>query len=171
VAPAILPALFFWSYHIHVTSLLLAALWSFLSPLSNIRLSAERTTVQSDPLRVSVRLPEDWSVEEGQVLPAAPLRSACQIRTSLYVDNDWNAALAPLVRDAAGSRVLEKIGGHVAVEYRRRDGTASKELVFIDLQDVRQKTFAVWNLVSDSSAEGRQCQMSFGAMLQTIDVQ
>lgn len=151
------------------TVLLLAA--SFLHPLENIRLAPEHSIVQSDPLRVSVRLPEGWSVENGQVVPAAAVRSACQIHVSVYPDSDWNAALAPVVRDASVSRMLHRIGGHVAVDGRKHSGSAYEEMVFIDLEDIRPRTLAVWNIEYDNSAEGRQCQMSFDAMLRTTDVQ
>lgn len=150
--------------------LLLAALWSVLNPFENIHLATERSVVQSEPLMVSVRLPEGWSIIDDQVVPGLPLRGACQIHTSMYGDSDWNAALAPTVRDAATERVLERLGGHVAVEARKHSASSTQETVFINLDDVRPNTFEVWSVESDSSAEGRQCKVAFEAMLGTIRV-
>ena len=153
------------------SALAVAAFWSFVHPLETTRLSPERSIVQSEPVKVSVRLPEGWSVTDNQVVPAVPLRSACQVHLSVYPDSDWNAVLAPVVRDATVSRVLHRIRGHVAVEGRKHSGSVSTELVFIDFEDVRPRTVAVWNVEHDDSAEGQQCQMSFAAMLGTTDVE
>ncbi|HEX7140794.1 MAG TPA: hypothetical protein VF219_23275 [Vicinamibacterales bacterium] len=134
------------------------------------RMSAERSVIESDPLKITARLPVGWSVEEGRVVPPVALRSDCQVHREM-VHDDWNRSLAAVMRDSAPTwRELMKIGGHVAVEYRTTVGSRTTTSVYINLEEIQPATFAVWSVETDNTDAGLQCQHEFSAFVDGVKI-
>src|SRR5437763_4494201 len=64
-------------------------------------------TIPFDRFQLATRLPDGWSVDDGQVLPPAGMRHACHVRGDVYSNRDWNQTLATGLEPENAARAAE----------------------------------------------------------------
>jgi hypothetical protein len=133
---------------------------------------APRSVIESEPLVVTARLPEGWTVDEGRIVPPEAMRAACRVSRTLFQDREWKSVVAAALREAPVWRELLKIGGHEAVWYRTTTASQLTESVYINLDSIEPVGVAIWRVEADKDDAGWKCQRDFAAFVGslTIDV-